>query len=412
MKKKITALMFFSAAAIFLTVMCVESPSGEDSLETALLEVSGDSIFSIDYWGSRERIEYTSVGMNPNRSYVAMLMARDYNTFYLVTRQGNISRIQLDNPTESPIMTINFVGAGEVLDSRLGWAGRRLYAMMPLSSGVKVVQIDMQSLQGDSTLTQPLDNQGPGRINPVAFDLADGGHQAWVLYESGAIYAYRLYGEDSQEGVVGQSAPGARHLHITSGETVVVGGDSGIFLVEDGLPANKISDLPNVVRVKVKSPDFDTIWAATNDGSIYWVDTYTGEYSLLLQNPEEVQALVPIDFHWIKNTRPFIKKPDTNIGFPPWIAGFPNPYFPYFEDPEGDGAEVTAILNADSVQNMYFIQNGDTVISNPSMAPQERGLNASFYGGDQPGTAKIRIRAVSVDGSVSERVEELVIQSP
>jgi hypothetical protein len=262
---------------------------------------------------------------------------------------------------------------------------------------------------GDTVIAGPFDNLGPGLENPVSFDLANGGSQIYLLYASGKLVAHSLYTYQEPEGQVADFGPIARDAQVLPDGVIYAGADEGIFRMEPGQAPQLLTDPGPVKLLRVKSPDVRDVFAVTTDDKVCRYIEHLDLNFPYLANPGDVTGLTSLDDPWIKNTKPLINDP---IGAPVYYTLAYNVYYLYFSDPEGDLADVTAVIYSNTVQGAFFTQtlsggtafppSGDTVITFPDSGPED-GHTASFWGGNNAGQMTIHVEADSADGQVSVR---------
>jgi len=387
---------------------CVEAPDEDETLPDTVIIVEGETVYAVDQWGSRRALEYLKLPEVEKGDYICTAISRGLQSLITVTAKQYVTRIDFSLKAEQPLLRLDMPDLKEIRQARLGWAGQRLYILLEKGiTGWLVVEAD--TLAGNMRfMTPPLNDLGPGLENPVSFDLAAGGHQAWVLYESGKVAAFNMYMDDLAEGVVAEFPPGASDLKVTEEGELYAAGTFGIVKTSGAGVMESIIDLPALKLMEIRDPDKHFIWALDRMDALLLVHVSSGEAFTVLKNPETATDLTSIDYHWIKNTRPVLA--DAAIQPPPYYALTTVAYLIELLDPDGDLADVTAVLEPDAAsQDMFFIQSGNTAIQFNGQG-NHATLNMSFFAGDEPGGATIRMEALSADGRVTRREDRITVE--
>jgi hypothetical protein len=377
-------------------------------LPVAFFEVAGGNIYAVDGVGTRASLPYSRDATQPEIYYLETFLNLGRTGLTNLGRDATITRIDFSSGLELNLYQLKVPGGRGIIKARQGWAGQYFYVLTDTADrGVMLDRFDMLSY-GDTVALGPFNDQGPGLENPVSFDLASGGHQVYVLYDSGKMVAHNLFDDGGPEGLVADFGAGAADLHVMPDNRVFAGTRDGLFLFSPGGAPELVTDPGALTLVRVRDLSVADVFMVTDDQKAFRDILALKRDYFYLQSPEPVTDIVPVDYSWVKNTRPLIQP---SVSSPPYFTLAPNPYFLFFTDPEGDSATVTAVMESDTVSGAYFAGtlNNDTVITFGDVPPGN-GLNASFYGGDTPGRLTIRIEAVSADGQVSRREERITIE--
>ncbi|HUT54943.1 MAG TPA: hypothetical protein VM658_16250 [bacterium] len=388
---------------------CVPGTDQSEDKPIDFLETSGGGIYLVDGYGTRSPLPYTYTGDTLGHPYYidGLLMLNNLGLFEL-SRDGRIIAIDFTSRMGKTLHQLQVPGGRGIIKARLGWAGNRLYVLTDTDQrGVMLEEFDV--FGGDTVIAGPFDDLGAGLEDPVSFDLANGGSQIYLLYASGRLMAHSLYTYQEPEGLVADFGPGAKDVQALPDGRIYVGGDKGVFRMAPGQAPELLTNPGPVKLVRVKRPDAEDVFAATTDESVYRYLPRLDLNYLYLTNPDQVTGLTSVDDPWVQNTKPLIEDP---WSVPPYYTFFTNPYFLYFQDPEGNLADVTAVIYSDTVQGAFFVGtlSDDTVITFPGV-PAGNGLNAKFFGGYTPGQMTIHIEAASADGQLSVRDLRLTVES-
>jgi hypothetical protein len=414
--------------AIFILLSSCEKGSDQsESMPMRYWMTSGGEIFSVDGFGTANALDFNSMVLDADTSGMMleeivrkeMFLDTSLEVMYLLTADNKITRINLipgstlneilvyqfgDTVSMGSTVVSNFVDNG-ILDARFGYSGQRLYVLGETSGrGVVLDELDFFGFF-QKQIAGPLQDLGPGMDKPAAFDIAVGGTQAWVLYESGKLMAFNLFDVQEQEGEIAEFGPGAKDVQILKNNTVFVAGANGLYRffpsITNALP-QLITDVGPLKICRADSQRAKEVWAISTSDEIYLIQAETGLVSMNVQPPFPVSSVLPKNQYWVKNTKPFIEEPYFIVGIQRGNTGFtlidnPN-YNTYYTDIEGETAKITATF-VDAPAGVVFTDSGDTVVSY-DFPP---GINTplSFCGGYTPGQVDIRIEAESENGLVS-----------
>lgn len=396
---------------ILLVMGCVEASEEHEDRRLAFYEVAGNQLFTVDQSGTRTPLEFLS--LTPTTGlYLDAVLGPDLNSLFTVTSDYKLTGIDLGRKAEALVMILHPPEVDHYISCRLGWAGNRLYLMLDtVYQGTVILEANILA-QRDSVLAARLAPPAAGLGPAVSFDLAAGGNQVWVAYQSGAVRSYNLYLADNVEGRVAKLQKTVSDFQSESDGSVFLTAADGIYALNSLGQVNHLVTMDGLSLTAFRDLSRQEIYAVRNQRELWKIALSIGSSSLLFQDPSPVQRVISPESAWLKNTRPMIQKP---IGVPPYKILQPNLFFYFFFlDPEGEPADVTVSLIADPAQNMeFFIIDGATVLKGHTVqktdVSPETNIDLSFYGGTQPGPVTFQIEVVSSDGQVSR--SEYVIQT-
>ena len=404
-------LLLVAATTCALPVVgCVEGSDEHEAGVIDMIVLAGNRFFSIDRFGTQSAITFKAFTADIEDAdppvYIDFCLLRGGGNFHAITSDFTITLVDPELGGEVNLFRTVIPGGEGLYESRLGYAGRRIYLLSDTEFyGKALSYVDFVDFSEDVVIER-MEDMGPGYERPVSFDLTGGGHQAWVLFESGKLHAFNLYYEDEPEREVVDLGPGFSDVNIGLSGKVYVAGGPGLFRLSPGGALTAMGDVTDIAAFRLGDTSETGVYLANSSNQIKGVLIENGFSKDFSTMAEEVLAIESFSEPWVKNTKPIIEEPVTAASYP---TGVVVPYFIFFDDPDGEKADITVTIETDPGQGAYFVESGNAVVT-ISEAVAGNGNNATFYSGDTAGTIDIAIEALSTDGQLSTRRDSIAIQ--
>ena len=435
MTKKYVLLLM---AIFFMFTACEEGTDQSESMPMRYWMTSGENVFSVDGFGTVNELDFTSVVLNANTLGVSETIKRkeiffdfSLDSLYFLTEDNALTRIfsAVSGNTLAETLVYQFgdtVSMGStvvggftkngIYDARYGYAGQRIYLLGETNGrGIVLDELNLIGLDYNQ-IAGPLQDLGPGLEKPAAFDIAVGGNQVWVLYESGKLVAINLFDTQDEEGEIADFGPGAKDIHILKNGAVFVVNSIGLYKFVPGLAGGVpelIADVGPLKICRADNQDAKEVWVVSVSDEVYRINVQTGLVTMNVNSPFSVSSILPKGQYWVKNTKPIIEKPyfiSGGVGSDTGLTLIENlDYNTFYTDIDGEQANIKATF-VEAPPGVVFTQTGDTVASF-DFPP---GINTplSFCGGYGPGQAKVKIEAVSDDGQISTTLTTIYLVDP